>query len=213
MQTSQSLVRFKDGYSPRDLWAVRSLGIDPATGQEVFLSKDGQQTFNYNTNDIVVVGSSQPLAEGTLRGTLGYKGFTASVIIRYKLKSDYLNSALYNKVENISINNVENNQDKRALYERWKNPGDIAQFKAIAITGSTPISSRFVQDENTFSGESINLGYEFRGKHWLDKAKLSNLRLSAYMNDIFYTSTVKRERGIDYPFTRSISLSLNATLK
>lgn len=213
MQTSQSLVRFKDGYSPRDLWAVRSLGIDPATGQEVFLSKDGQQTFNYNTNDIVVVGSSQPLAEGTLRGTLGYKGFTASVIIRYKLKSDYLNSALYNKVENISINNVENNQDKRALYERWKNPGDIAQFKAIGITGSTPISSRFVQDENTFSGESINLGYEFRGKHWLDKAKLSNLRLSAYMNDIFYTSTVKRERGIDYPFTRSISLSLNATLK
>ncbi|WP_286858806.1 MULTISPECIES: SusC/RagA family TonB-linked outer membrane protein [Sphingobacterium] len=213
MQTSQSLVRFKDGYSPRDLWAVRSLGIDPATGQEVFLSKDGQQTFNYNTNDIVVVGSSQPLAEGTLRGTLGYKGFTASVIIRYKLKSDYLNSALYNKVENISINNVENNQDKRALYERWKNPGDIAQFKAIAITGTTPISSRFVQDENTFSGESINFGYEFRGKRWLDRAKLSNLRLSAYMNDIFYTSTVKRERGIDYPFTRSISLSLNATLK
>ncbi len=213
MQTSQSLVRFKDGYSPRDLWAVRSLGIDPATGQEVFLSKDGQQTFNYNTNDIVVVGSSQPFAEGTLRGTLGYKGFTASVIIRYKLKSDYLNSALYNKVENISINNVENNQDRRALYERWKNPGDIAQFKAIAITGSTPISSRFVQDENTFSGESINLGYEFRGKNWLDRAKLSNLRLSAYMNDIFYTSTVKRERGIDYPFTRSISLSLNATLK
>ena len=213
MQTSQSLVRFKDGYSPRDLWAVRSLGIDPATGQEVFLSKDSQQTFNYNTNDIVVVGSSQPLAEGTLRGTLGYKGFTASIIIRYKLKSDYLNSALYNKVENISIDNVENNQDRRALYERWKNPGDISQFKAISITGSTPISSRFVQDENTFSGESINLGYEFRGKSWLDRVKLSNLRLSAYMNDIFYTSTVKRERGIDYPFTRSISLSLNATLK
>jgi TonB-linked SusC/RagA family outer membrane protein len=213
MQDSRSFVRFKDGYSPRDIWAVRSLGIDPATGREMFLSSDGQQTFNYSTDNIVVVGTSQPLVEGVLRGNLAYKGFTASVMVRYKLKSDYLNTALYSKVENISLSNVENNQDKRALYDRWKNPGDIAEFKAISITNTTPISSRFVQTENTFTGESINLGYEFIEKKWLKWANLSNLRLSAYMNDIFYISTVRRERGIDYPFARSFSLSLNATLK
>jgi TonB-linked SusC/RagA family outer membrane protein len=213
MQQSNSLIRFRDGYSPRDIWAVRSLGIDPATGREMFLTHDGQQTFNYSTDDIVVVGTAQPLIEGVIRGNLSYKGFTASLMVRYKLKSDYLNNALYSKVENISLGNVENNQDKRALYDRWKNPGDIAEFKAISITNTTPISSRFVQKENTFSGESINLGYEFTDKSWLAKASLSNLRLSAYLNDIFYVSNVRRERGIDYPFARSFSLSLNATLK
>jgi hypothetical protein len=108
---------------------------------------------------------------------------------------------------------VNSNQDKRALYDRWQQPGDEAQFKGIAITTTTPISSRFIQRENSFSGESITFGYEFRNKRWLDQVKLSNLRINALMNDIFYTSTVRRERGISYPFTRSVSLSLNATFK
>lgn len=213
MRTSNSLTRYKDGYGPNDIWAVRSLGIDPSTGRELFLTKDGQQTFNYNPDNVVKVGTAQPLAEGIIRGSLAYKGFTANVMVRYIWKKDNLNTALFNKVENISLTNVENNQDKRALYERWKQPGDISQFKAINLTNTTPISSRFVQNENTFSGESISVGYEFKEHKWLDKAKLSNLRVNAFLNDIFYSSTVKRERGIDYPFTRSVSLSIYATFK
>ncbi|WP_164111969.1 MULTISPECIES: SusC/RagA family TonB-linked outer membrane protein [Sphingobacterium] len=211
--TSNSMVRFRDGYSPRDLWAVKSLGIDPGTGQEVFLTQNGEKTFNYSPDDIVVVGNSQPLAEGVLRGSLLYKGFSANVFVRFILNRDFMNTALYNKVENISNQGLELNQDRRALYSRWQNPGDHAQFKAISTTSTTPISSRFVQKETTFTGESINLGYEFTDKKWLDRMMLSNVRLSAYMNDIFYSSTVRRERGIDYPFARSVSMSLFATFK
>ena len=32
-----------------------------------------------------------------------------------------------------------------------------------------------------------------------------------HMNDIFRWSTVKAERGIDYPFARTISFSIGAT--
>ncbi len=39
-----------------------------------------------------------------------------------------LNSTLFNKVENISSGSITSNQDKRALYDRWKKPGDKAQF-------------------------------------------------------------------------------------
>jgi len=207
------LTRYRDGYSPNDIWAVRSLGIDPSTGRELFLTKDGEQTYNYNPDDVIRVGTAQPLAEGVLRGSLSYKGFTANLLVRYIWNKDNLNTALFNKVENISVKNVENNQDKRALYERWQKPGDVTQFKAISITNTTPISSRFVQNENTFSGESISIGYEFKNKKWLDQVKLSNLRINTFFNDIFYTSTVKRERGIDYPFTRNVSMSIYATFK
>ncbi|MBB1646110.1 SusC/RagA family TonB-linked outer membrane protein [Sphingobacterium sp. UME9] len=213
MRKSNSLTRYRDGYSPNDIWAVRSLGIDPSTGRELFLTKDGEQTYNYNPDDVIRVGTAQPLAEGVLRGSLSYKGFTANLLVRYIWNKDNLNTALFNKVENISVKNVENNQDKRALYERWQKPGDVTQFKAISITNTTPISSRFVQNENTFSGESISIGYEFKNKKWLDQVKLSNLRINTFFNDIFYTSTVKRERGIDYPFTRNVSMSIYATFK
>ena len=33
--------RYYDGASPDDIWAVRSHGIDPSSGREVFIRKDG----------------------------------------------------------------------------------------------------------------------------------------------------------------------------
>ena len=103
------------------------------------------------------------------------------------------------------------NHDKRALYDRWKQVGDVTTFKGISIASSTPISSRFVQEDNTLIGESVNLGYMFQGKNWMKAIHLNTLRINAYMNDIFRISTVRRERGIDYPFAKTIALSINAS--
>lgn len=69
------------------------------------------------------------------------------------------------------------------------------------------MSSRFVADNNVFSGESISMGYESQGK-WLRTIGASSFNVRVYMNDIFRVSTVKNERGIDYPFARSVSMSL-----
>lgn len=213
MANSNSLIRYQDGYSPNDLWAVRSAGIDPGTGQEVYIKKNGQRTFNYDPADIVRVGNSHPIAEGVLRGSLSYKGFTANVMVRYVFGKYDFNNALYGKVENISLNNVENNQDRRALYDRWQQPGDITSFKGISLTNQSPISSRFVQRENSFSGESLGLGYDFSNKKWMDQVRLSNIRINAILNDLFYSSTIRRERGIDYPFARTVAMSLFVTFK
>lgn len=213
MANSNSLVRYQDGFGPNDLWAVRSLGIDPGTGQEVFLKKNGQRTFNYDPADIIRVGNSNPFAEGVLRGSLSYKGFTANVMVRYVFGRDNFNTVLYEKVENINLEKVERNQDRRALYGRWQKSGDITSFKGISLTNETPISSRFVQRENSFSGESVGLGYEFTNRKWMDQAKLSNIRINTIFNDLFYSSTVRRERGIDYPFARTVAMSLFVTFK
>lgn len=213
LRNNNSLTRYRDGYSSSDIWAVPSLGIDPATGKEVFLKTNGQQTFTYDVNDQVVVGNRKPTAEGVFSTTLNYKGFTAGVFIRYVFGRDEFNDALYNKVENITYSSLKFNQDKRALYDRWQQPGDNSEFKSISVSATTPISSRFVQRENSFSGESINLGYEFKGKKWLDKAYLSALSFTGYSNDLFYASTIKKERGTDYPFARSVSMSIRATFK
>jgi hypothetical protein len=121
------------------------------------------------------------------------------------------NSVLFNKVENISTSSLKYNQDKRALYDRWQKPGDIAQFKNIANSVSTPMSSRFVQKDNTLSLESFRIGYEF-SPELAKTLGLSSLRLNAYMNDIFRISSIKMERGTTYPFARSVSFALSLTL-
>lgn len=207
---SSNLVRYYDGGSPSDLWAVRSAGIDPASGREIFIKKDGTQTFEHDYADEVVVGNSDPKVEGVIGTSFYYKGFSASVNLRYRLGGQIFMSTLYDKVENISENALQYNQDKRALYDRWQKPGDVSKYKSISLTDATPMSSRFIADENTLSGESISLGYETQAK-WLHRIGASSMTIRGYMNDIFRISTVKNERGLDYPFARTVAFSLGLT--
>lgn len=205
---SKSLQRYYDGGSPDDLWAVRSLGIDPATGRELFLKKNGSASFGFDSDDEVIVGNSRPDLEGIIGSSLRYKGVSVSASFRYRLGAQVFASALYNKVENISADNLFNNQDKRALYDRWQKPGDQAKYKGISITEATQMSSRFVLDENTFAGESISIGYEPK----IERMKFlgaSAISFRAYMNDIFRIASFREERGTDYPFARSVSFSVN----
>lgn len=206
--SATNLTRYYEGANPDDMWAVRSLGIDPATGREVFLKKDGTQTFSHSASDEVVVGNTRPDMEGVIGSSFYYKGFSASINFRYRIGGQVQASALLKKVENISESELYYNQDKRALYDRWKQPGDKAKFKSITNQDNTPMSSRFIETENTFSGESISIGYESSGK-WVRSFGAQGVTFRAYMNEIFRISSFKEERGIDYPFARNISFSLS----
>ncbi|MDU1890880.1 MAG: SusC/RagA family TonB-linked outer membrane protein [Dysgonomonas sp.] len=204
-----SLLRYEDGRSPNDLWAVKSLGIDPATGKEIFRKKDGTPTFDYDPNDRVVIANSRPDIEGVIRLSTTYRKLEAHFDFRYRLGGYTFNTALYNKVENISGNQIVNNQDKRALYDRWKNPGDISEFKGISLTASTPISSRFIQRDNILRAESIKLSWNFSYDKWITKLRLKDLRMGVSMSDIFTLSSIKVERGTEYPFQRSVAFNLS----
>lgn len=209
-KSKRTYERYYDGGSPTAIWAVRSAGIDPATGRELFIKKDGTTTFEYSFNDEVVVGNSLPDVEGIIGSSFYYKGFSFSFYLRYRLGGQLFNESLYNKVENISLEGLKYNQDKRALYDRWQKAGDNARFKSIENSEDTPMSSRFVMNENTLSGESFQVGYEFTGNS-IKRAGLSALGIQAYATNIFRISSVKDERGIEYPFARSMSLSLSLT--
>ncbi|SHN36473.1 SusC/RagA family TonB-linked outer membrane protein [Chitinophaga sp. CF418] len=211
-KASNSLQRFRDGNSPDAIWAVRSAGIDPGTGAEVFIKKDGTQTFDYDASDEVVAGNAQPKMEGVLSANLRISAFSFGANIRYTYGGDVFNDALYDRIENISTRKVaEENLDKRALYERWKQPGDVAQFKAINNFSTVKMTSRYVQRNNYLSGESINVSYELLNKPWMRHAGLSVLRFSGYTNDVFRLATIKSERGTEYPFSNSYSFSVRAT--
>lgn len=214
-QMNNYLERFYDGNSPNDIWAVRSLGIDPATGKELFLKKNGEYTFDYSSSDVVKIGNGQPTMQGVISTNLAYKGLYANVALRYSFGAYVMNTALFNKVENISWSTVNNNQDKRALYERWKKPGDIAKFKAIGLVTQmgafqTPISSRFMQVDNYLSGESITVGYDFDGYAWVRRFGMQYFRVQLFTNNIFRASSILRERGIAYPYANTFSLSIKA---
>jgi TonB-linked SusC/RagA family outer membrane protein len=210
-----SLVQYRDGGSPTDLWAVRSLGIDPQTGREVFLSRFGTPTYNYSADDRVVIASSNPDLEGIVGLTVRVKNLTANFNFRYSFGGYKYNSQLLTKVENIDNTNIGYNQDRRALYDRWSQPGDVAGFKAISLVtesrDQTPISSRFIQRNNFLSGESARISYSFtKDKKWVQAIGMEFMTLSLSYSDLFYWSTMRRERSTQYPFARTVRLGLSA---
>ena len=48
------------------IFAVRSLGIDPSNGQEIFLKQDGTQTYTWSADDKVACGVTDPKVWGNL---------------------------------------------------------------------------------------------------------------------------------------------------
>jgi TonB-linked SusC/RagA family outer membrane protein len=209
-----SVRRYTDGASGSDIWTVRSAGIDPMTGKEIFIKKNGSYTFNYDASDEVVCGSTLADLEGIIGTTLRYQGFSLGAHFRYSFGGDYFNHELYSRIENIGARTDLYNQDRRALHERWFQAGDQARYRSIDLystSGSYPKSSRYVQKNNFFAGESITAGYTFYGSAWLTRNRLGSLSLDATLGDIFRWSTVKAERGIEYPFGRTVSLSVNMT--
>lgn len=202
--------RYYDGGSPTAIWAVRSAGIDPATGKELFIRKDGTYSFTYDVNDEVVVGDTQPAIEGIFGTMLYFKGLSVGCYFRYRWGGQVFNTSLFQKVENIGTEDIYNNQDKRALYDRWSETNREAYFKGISMVQKTEKSSRFVMDDNAVIGESFNIGYEFPDRI-VRKMHMGAMNLQLTMTDLFRATSVRVERGIDYPFAKSVTMSLGIT--
>ena len=205
------LPRYENGYSQTTIWVVRSMGIDPATGREVYMTRDGKLTNDYNAADQIPFGDSEPKFQGSVSTTFTYKGFSLTLAGQYHWGGQTFNKTLINKVENA---NLRLNTDRRALYDRWQKPGDHVFFKAIdgnISKADTKESSRFVMDDNEFYFSTVNLSYRLDGKKfdWMKRVGITSATLGLYMEDICRFSTIKMERGIDYPFSRQVSMSLN----
>ena len=66
-------MRYYDNASTTGVYAVRSAGIDPATGNEIFIKKDGSYTYEWKQEDEVLIGDSNPKVQGSFQTSLVYK--------------------------------------------------------------------------------------------------------------------------------------------
>ena len=214
---NEPVLMYVDGMSMTSIWAVKSLGIDPMNGQEIYLKKDGTRTYVYDPLDLVVVGDTKPTARGHFGFTAEYKGFGFSSTFRYLYGGQMYNQTLVDRVENIDI---QYNVDRRVLLGRWQTPGQLAPFKrlgtfqyegdSMAYQAKTQATSRFVQNRNELTWGTATLYYDFP-KQLVNNWNMERVRFSVYMNDILTLSSIDIERGLYYPFARTVSCSLSIT--
>ena len=59
-------LNMRKGQSLTSIWAVKSLGIDPTTGKEIFLNRDGSVSDTWNATQEVAVGNTEPKFNGSI---------------------------------------------------------------------------------------------------------------------------------------------------
>ena len=72
----------------------------------------------------------------------------------------------------------------------------------------TRATSRFVMDDNTLELSSMSLEYRWDNQWLRNMTHLQSITFGININNLFYWSSVKQERGIDYPFARNLQGSI-----
>lgn len=203
---SVPIAQYEEGQSLTSIWAVKSLGIDPTTGKEIFLNRDGSVTDKWDATQEVVCGNTQPDFNGAFGFNVSYKQWSLFASFLYEWGGQQYNQTLVDRVENATIS--QSNVDLRVLTDRWQKPGDIAQFKDIKDASLTTLpTSRFVQDNAFLRLNALTLTYDF-DRAWLKrKLGLRMLRLETSTSDLINWNSVRQERGLSYPKSYKFNFS------
>ncbi len=199
---------YQEGESMTALKVMRSAGINPANGREVFIDKDGNYTYEYSYKDKYVAGDTTPVVNGSFGASFSWKSLDFSMTFAYRLGATVYNQTLATKVEG---GNPRENADKRVFYDRWKQPGDMAKYKNIASRETTPVTDRFVAKEYALDGSSLKVSYTLP-QIWTSRIHLRRAMVSLSTGDLFNWSSIRRERGLDYPFARTFQFSLSLNI-
>ncbi len=221
-ERTTTVVMYEEGGNMNTIWAVKSYGIDPSDGYELYRTVPNEDGYSYLTKvwravDMVPSGISVPKYRGNFSVSGEYRNLGWNLNFNFLGGGQLYNTTLLNKVENA---NLRYNVDRRVLTGRWKEPGDNVQFRRIVTHYAHPISgvpvdhttrptSRFVQDNNELSLSAASVYYDLKSR-WVMQYGLERLKVQANMNDVFRWSTIGIERGTSYPFARTVSLSITA---
>lgn len=212
--STKPLIRYAEGQSPTAIWAVQSKGIDPSTGREIFVTRDGKTTNIYSNLNQQIVGDTRAKVEGTFGTNAEVRGIGLNVFFRFRLGGQVYNQTLADRIENA---NLSYNVDRRVYTERWQKPGDHTFFKGVVTAdgysisdGPTLPTSRFVQNYNFLTCESLSVYYRFSDA-FNKRLGISNTKVSMYTGQLFRMSTVKQERGLDYPFSQTFTFLVQTT--
>lgn len=108
---------YYDGVSMRAIWGMKSLGIDPQNGREIYLTRNGVPTYTYSAGEQVILGDELPKFQGTAGLSFEWKGIGGNASFTFQYGAQMYNSTLISKVENADLNK---NVDKRLYDGVWR---------------------------------------------------------------------------------------------
>jgi TonB-linked SusC/RagA family outer membrane protein len=184
--------RYEVGHSRYDFWLRQYVGVDPETGNALYLFDEENQTAvaadnvteledgrkvttTLNKALYAYSGSSIPKLYGGFHASAAYKGFELAAVFSYQLGGKMIDGG---------YQTLMNNRYGYAMHtdvlKAWKQPGDITDIPRLDESRASDFdgtSSRWLVSSDYLNVKSITLSYAFP-KSLVRPIGIKNLRLS-----------------------------------
>lgn len=149
-------LKYVVGHSVHEFFMNRYAGVNPANGDALWYTADGELTTEYREEDKVMTGKTfdSPWAGG-FGTTLTWKGISLSAQFSWMAKRYVLNNDRFFEESNGLYSSY--NQSKRLLYDRWKNPGDLTDIPRYGVVAHT--DDRFLENSSFLRLKNLTLAY------------------------------------------------------
>lgn len=208
------------GYATSTLWGFDFIGIDPATGRELFNIDnqiyDGAQVRSlFDASNWKPIGDSQAEFFGGMRNSFTYKNFNLNFITSFTYGADILvDRVLFDNYRVLSNRNISVN----VFEDAWYHQGDSA-IHPIIINDNPLISNstKYLFDTSHIKLKSISLSYNAPVKQM--KIPLNSLSFTLNASNLLYWFKNKSPNGKNgvsefrnqYPEARTFTLGINTT--
>ena len=215
-EMSGSSTKFKVGHAVGEFYINRYAGVNPANGDPLWYDKDGNITTEFNDEDKVYVGKNFNAPwQGGFGTSLAYKGISLSTTFSWVADRWMFNNDRFFEESNGLYSAY--NQSKRLLYNRWKEPGDIADIPRYGVTPR--MDSRFLEDASFMRLKNLMLSYDFPTKLLKKTHFINRVRVYLQAQNLF---TWTKFSGLDpestsniyqaqYPMSRQYSFGVDVT--
>lgn len=209
-------VKLVKGHSVGEFYLNRYAGVNPANGDQLWYTKNGELTTKYSDADKVLTGRNFNAPwQGGFGTNFMWKGWSLAAQFSWTADRWIFNNDRYFEESNGLYSAY--NQSKRLLYDRWKKPGDLTEIPRHGL--APEMDDRFLEDASFLRLKNLMLSYTFP-KPWMMKTKfIENLRVYGQAQNLF---TFTKFSGLDpetnsnlykaqYPTTRQFSFGLEVT--
>ncbi|MDT8346916.1 MAG: SusC/RagA family TonB-linked outer membrane protein, partial [Flavobacteriaceae bacterium] len=215
--------RLQEGLPAFTFFLQRWAGVDPSTGQPLYLDAEGNLTnvLDRAAEGVYLDKQFDPVYTGGFGWDVSYKGFTFNTLWSYAADTYRLNQTLA-LVEDADLAGLLNQSVTQLT--AWKNPGDITAIPSVDFQAGLRIpssnqSTRTLEDASFLRLRNATLAYNFDRKVLEDLGFFSAIRVYVQGTNLF---TFSEWRGFDpestliteffdFPTPRTYSMGVDIT--
>ena len=209
---NETPVRIVEGMSMYNFYIREYAGVNPSTGEGLFVTEDGTLSSDRSLGHYIYAGSPEPKCTGGFNTEVSWKGLSLGAYFQFVYGNKVLtNNWFITDGEDCLVSNSSN-----LALNYWKNPGDTGCLPKPIAGGSNVwyagYSTRFLEDGSYLRIKDVTLSYSLQPKA-LQACHLKGLRFYVSALNPFTFHNVKAldpelgelgyAYGGNYPMTKS----------